>query len=150
MFRAPIGLYRARIGWLLGRRFLCVTHTGRKSGLPRKAVVEVVHYDAAKPAAYVVAAWGERCDWYRNVMATPAVEVRIGAQCWPHPQHRLLDTGETLELLQTYRACHPRAWKRVAPILGFPPELDSPEAHRELAKVRALMFWPDTAGQSTS
>ena len=42
LFRMPIGLYRLRLGWLLGDRFLLLHHTGRKSGLPRQAVVEVV------------------------------------------------------------------------------------------------------------
>ena len=40
-FRLPIGLYRLRLGWLLGDRLL-LTHIGRKSGLPRQAVIEVV------------------------------------------------------------------------------------------------------------
>jgi len=34
-FRAPIWLYRAHLGWLLGYRFVLLTHTGRKSVLPR-------------------------------------------------------------------------------------------------------------------
>ncbi len=34
--RLPIWLYRARLGRLLGERFLLLTHIGRKSGLPRQ------------------------------------------------------------------------------------------------------------------
>jgi hypothetical protein len=45
--RLPIWLYRWRLGWLLGDRFLLLTHTGRKSGLPRQVVLEVVHHDEA-------------------------------------------------------------------------------------------------------
>ncbi len=33
-FRIPIILYRLGLGGLLGTRFLLLTHTGRKSGLP--------------------------------------------------------------------------------------------------------------------
>lgn len=40
--RMPNGLYRARLGWLLGKRFLMLLHMGRKSGLVRRAVVEVI------------------------------------------------------------------------------------------------------------
>jgi hypothetical protein len=32
--RAPVGLYRARLGFLLGPRMLMLEHTGRKSGAP--------------------------------------------------------------------------------------------------------------------
>ena len=33
--RLPIWLYRLHLSWLLGERFLLLTHTGRNSGLPR-------------------------------------------------------------------------------------------------------------------
>ena len=42
LVRAPIWLYRLGLGGLLGRRFLLLTYTGRKSGRPRQVVLEVV------------------------------------------------------------------------------------------------------------
>ena len=44
-FRLPIWLYHSHLGWLLGTRFVLLTHTGRKSGLSRQTVLEVVRYD---------------------------------------------------------------------------------------------------------
>src|SRR5689334_1392695 len=35
MYRLPVWLFHVHLGWLLGNRFLLLTHTGRKSGLPR-------------------------------------------------------------------------------------------------------------------
>ena len=32
MFKLPLLLYRLRLGWLLGRRFMLLTHVGRRSG----------------------------------------------------------------------------------------------------------------------
>jgi hypothetical protein len=32
MLRLPIWAYRARLEWLLGRRFVCIEHVGRRSG----------------------------------------------------------------------------------------------------------------------
>ena len=32
--RAPVRLYDLGLGWLLGRRFTCLTHVGRRSGTP--------------------------------------------------------------------------------------------------------------------
>ena len=46
LVRAPIWLYRARLGFLFGERLLMLEHTGRKSGLLRLAVLEIV----ARPA----------------------------------------------------------------------------------------------------
>ncbi|MFL7870015.1 MAG: nitroreductase family deazaflavin-dependent oxidoreductase, partial [Anaerolineales bacterium] len=62
--RLPIWLYRLRLGWLLGDRFLMLTHTGRKSGLPRHVVIEVVQHDKETDTYYVVSGWGEKSDWY--------------------------------------------------------------------------------------
>ena len=51
--RAPIGLYRARLGFLLGSRLLMLEHLGRKSGARRYVVLEVVA--RPRPGTYVVA-----------------------------------------------------------------------------------------------
>jgi hypothetical protein len=44
-FQLPIWLYRLRLGWLLGDRFLLLPHIGRKSGQVRQTVLEVVRHD---------------------------------------------------------------------------------------------------------
>lgn len=43
--RAPVALYRWRLGWLLGHQFILLVHVGRQRGLERRTVLEVVHYD---------------------------------------------------------------------------------------------------------
>lgn len=78
LFRLPVVLHRARLGWLLGSRFLMLTHTGRISGLPRQTVLEVVHLDPAEGNYYLVAAYAERADWFRNITREPNVEVTAG------------------------------------------------------------------------
>lgn len=75
--RAPIWLYRWHLGWLLGERFLMLTHTGRKSGLPRHTVIEVVTSDKSTGAYFVTAAWGEKADWYLNIRKNPNVLVQV-------------------------------------------------------------------------
>jgi deazaflavin-dependent oxidoreductase (nitroreductase family) len=145
VFRAPVLLYRVGLGGLLGRRFLYVMHTGRRSGRRRETVLEVVEYDRSVPEAFVVAAWGERSDWYRNITAAAAVEVRVGVQRWRHPQHRVLDTEETVRLLETYRASHPYAWNRLAPVIGFPADPGDPAFREATAKIRSLAFTPHRA-----
>jgi hypothetical protein len=64
LMRLPIYLYRLDLGWLLGHRFLLVTHRGRRTGLLRQTVVEVLHYDPATRESVVLSALGERADWY--------------------------------------------------------------------------------------
>lgn len=142
LLRAPIWIYRARLGRLLGHRFVYLAHTGRRSGLRREVVVEVVRYDAAVPEVVVVAAWGKNPDWYANLRAAPALEVRIAGQRWEHPEHRFLDGAGTLAVLRAYGTAHPRAWRRLAPVLGFPADLDDPRWPDLAREVHAVAFRP--------
>lgn len=132
LLRAPIWFYRNGWGWLFGHRLLYIVHIGRKSGRRREVVAEVVRHDPATPEVVVIAAWGRTPDWYRNLKAAPAAEVRISGRRWESPRHRFLDSAETLAVLEDYRRAHPHAWKRIAPLLGFPVNLDTdavPDAH---------------------
>jgi len=45
LLHLPVHLYHARLGVLLGHRFLLLVHTGRKTGAARETVLEVLHYD---------------------------------------------------------------------------------------------------------
>jgi hypothetical protein len=61
-FRLPIYLYRLNLGWLLGNRFLLLVHRGRKSGLLRETVLEVLLHDPATRESVVLSAGGEKSD----------------------------------------------------------------------------------------
>ena len=140
--RAPIWLYRARLGALLGRRFLYLAHRGRTTGLRREVVLEVVGIDKARREAYVVAAWGRRSDWLRNIEAAPAIEVRLGRRSWSEPQHRLLDAAETAALLRDYGRRHPRAWRALAPRLGLTADLAPDTVAEAVSRFPAVAFSP--------
>ena len=145
LLRAPIWLFRARLGWALGHRLVYIAHRGRTSGLRRDVVVEVVRYDPSVPEVVVIAAWGKNPDWYRNLRAAPAIEVRIAAQRWQQPDRRFLDQAETLAVLHAYQRAHPRAWTRIAPLLGFPMDLADPRWPGLAGKVHAVALTPHHA-----
>lgn len=114
--RAPLRVYRARLGFLFGSRLLMLEHTGRTTGAVRRAVLEVVgHPD---PGTYVVASgFGGRAQWYRNVLADPRVRVAVS---WHGPAPataRALPAEEAAALLAAYRMRHPRWWRAFRPIL---------------------------------
>ena len=71
LVRAPIWLYRWRMGARLGSRFLVLEHLGRVSGQRRYVVLEVV--DHPLRSYVVVARLGDRAQWLRNVQANPRV-----------------------------------------------------------------------------
>lgn len=145
VFRAPVLLYRVGLGGVLGRRFVYVVHTGRRSGRRRRTVLELVGYDDTIPEAFVVAAWGERSDWYRNITASRAVEIRVGRRRWRRPGHRVLDAAETVRLLASYRTSYPYAWKVLARAMGLPANPDHPAFREATTGIRALAFTPQRA-----
>ncbi len=132
-WRLPIWLYRARLGWLLGSRFLLLTHTGRKSGLPRHAVLEVVRHDRATNTYFVASGFGEKSDWFRNVMKTPQVAIQVGRREMAATAERLPLEDAERELLD-YGRRHPRALRNLARILGYRIE-NTEEDVRALAQV---------------
>jgi deazaflavin-dependent oxidoreductase (nitroreductase family) len=114
--RAPVGLYRAGLGFVFGSRLLMLEHIGRRSGARRHVVLEVV--DHPRPGTYiVVSGFGGRAQWFRNVRADPRVRVYAGSRRPARATARLLDTEEASAALTAYEARHPRAWARLKPVL---------------------------------
>lgn len=111
-FRLPIWIYRLGLGRILDHRLLLIVHRGRKSRLLREAVVEVVRYDRASHACVVMAGWHGTTDWYRNVQAEPALEIRVGRERFA-PAQRFLTTDETIAELRSYVERHPRLARQV-------------------------------------
>jgi len=113
--RAPIWLYRARLGFIFGSRLLMLEHTGRKTGIRRYVVLETV--DHPDPGTWIVAAgFGDRAQWLRNVRANPRVRVWTGASGPRRATARPLTPRETAAALAAYADRHPRAWAALKPV----------------------------------
>ena len=74
-FRVPVWMFRLGFGGFMSW-WIMLTTVGRKSGLPHRTVVDIVQRDGNK--TYVVAAYGRRADWVRNLQANPSLEGQIG------------------------------------------------------------------------
>ena len=101
LFRAPVNLYRWNWGWLLGHRFLLLIHVGRRTGLRRRTVLEVMEYRKEGPEAVVMSAFGRNADWLRNIEATPGPEVVIASQHFV-AAHRFLEEEEAMRVITGY------------------------------------------------
>jgi deazaflavin-dependent oxidoreductase (nitroreductase family) len=117
-FRLPMYLYDLGLGRLLGHRFLLLTHRGRKTGRVRRTVLEVIRYDPTVRESVVASGWGEKADWYRNLIANPALEVQTGRDRYA-PIQRFLAKEEVRNELASYERRHPWAARVLAPLLGF-------------------------------
>jgi deazaflavin-dependent oxidoreductase (nitroreductase family) len=116
LVRAPIWLYRARLGFLFGSRMLMLEHTGRTTGARRLVVLEVVGQPA--PGTFIVASgFGERAQWLRNVMANPRVRVSVAGHGPRAATARRLPSAEADAMLADYTSRPPRAWAKFRTVL---------------------------------
>ena len=117
MFKLPLVLYRLRLGWLLGHRFMQLTHVGRRSGKVRKTVLAVLQFDAQTREVKAVSAWSAS-EWYKNIQAAPAQQVETG---WVRyaPVQRDLSAEELARLLVDYCRQHPIFSRMVCRIPGW-------------------------------
>jgi deazaflavin-dependent oxidoreductase (nitroreductase family) len=103
-FRAPLWLWRLGLGPLIGDLFLILTTTGRKSGQPRPIALE---YHRARGAIYVVSAFGERSNWYRNLLADPRVTVQTARATEAMRASHVIDDAELLEVYEVFKRRDP-------------------------------------------
>jgi deazaflavin-dependent oxidoreductase (nitroreductase family) len=112
-FRLPILLYHMHLGRLFGNRLLMLEHIGRKSGKTREAVIEVVRYDKSSGTYIVASGWGEKSDWFRNVMHSPEVCIHAAGRRMQARAVRLPQREAELEL-RDYVRRHPIAARNLA------------------------------------
>jgi deazaflavin-dependent oxidoreductase (nitroreductase family) len=78
LMRAPIWIYKARAGALLGSRVLMLEHIGRNSGARRYVVLEVIDHPA-RDTFVITSGFGTKAQWFRTIAANPSVRVYVGS-----------------------------------------------------------------------
>ncbi len=149
LFRLPVWVYRARLGALLGHRFVLIHHTGRTTGRSRQVVVEVVDHDRATGAVTVASGFGPRSQWYRNLLATPAATIELGSRTID-VHARPLSPEEAASAMAGYARAHPRTARRLARFMGFAVD-GSDEDYRAVGReVPMVRLEPDLRGGNGS
>ena len=98
--RFPINLYRLGWGGVLGwLPMLVMTTKGRRSGLARHVMVEFRRHGSKY---YVFSGWGERTDWYRNLLQHPRVTIQHGAHVFVAEATPVQDNAEALRALYLF------------------------------------------------
>ena len=100
IYRLPISLYRLGWGGILGwLPMLVMTTKGRRSGAPRHVMVEFRRHGSKY---YVFSAWGERTDWYRNLLQHPRVTIQHGADVFSADARPVQGNAEALRALYLF------------------------------------------------
>lgn len=140
IFKLPLLLYRLRLGWLMGKRFMRLTHVGRRSGKVRKTILAVLRFDHKTKEIYAVSAW-KGSDWTYNVQASPALQVETGFVRYT-PTQRTLAPEEIATAFVEYCQQRPLFSRMVCRIPGWKWD-SSYEEFLELARtLRGVAFRP--------
>ena len=118
LWRAPIWIYRLGLGGLIKKRMLLLHHTGRKSGLPRQNVLEIVDHDQATGTYYVASGFGKKSDWYKNITKQPDVTITVGRKEMPVTAVPL-PPEESGQALVDYAHRNPTAARSLMKICGY-------------------------------
>jgi deazaflavin-dependent oxidoreductase (nitroreductase family) len=109
--RFPLLMYRLGLGDLLNSLHLMVLTTrGRKSSQPRHTPIE---YRRHGRKIYLVSAWGERPNWYQNVLTDPVVTVQLGTKTYSGRGYQVVDKAEALRALSLFRRIAPARYDAV-------------------------------------
>jgi len=150
LLRVPIILYRLRLGWLLGRRFLLLTHVGRKSGVEHGTVLEVLRHDPETGRCIIASGWGEKAQWFRNVMANADVRYTVGVHEQAGRAMRV-SIEEGGRELRDYGARHPRALRSLAKMMIGGEFEGTDDQYRILSsRVPVLEIRPTHGGSGTT
>ncbi len=142
ILKLPLVLYRLRVGWLLGHRFMQLTHVGRRSGKLRRTVLAVLSFDAQTREIKAVSAWNAS-EWYKNIQAAPALQVETGSTHYV-PVQRDLSQEEIARLFVEFRRQHPIFSRMVCRIPGWKWD-SSYEEFLDLARtLRGVAFQPSS------
>ncbi len=132
--KSPVLLWRMGLGPLVGRLFMLLTTTGRKSGIPRRTPVEYHELGGRK---YIFAGW-PNSDWYKNIQADPHVTIQTSDGVEAVTARRL--TTEE-ELSQAYDLFEQTAFMQgMERIFGV--EIDKDTFLKEKDKYHILTFDP--------
>ncbi|NTU81569.1 MAG: nitroreductase family deazaflavin-dependent oxidoreductase [Chloroflexales bacterium] len=129
-----LGLGPSMSLWPAGTgRIMVLCHTGRKSRLPRKTPL---NYAIVDGDVYLAAGVGALADWYKNIKATPEVELWLPDGRWDGVAEELADDDPRRTVLMREVL---RGSGFVAPLVGVDPNrLSNAELELDTLKYRLI------------
>jgi len=140
LWRAPLLFWRLGLGPISGRLFLVLTVRGRKSGLPRYTMLEYYKLDGNK---YVTCAFGERAQYYRNILADPHVTVQTADGTERARTVRVTDDDEMMMVYELFKRRDPPLFYTYLNMLGIKPTAEDVLIHKN--RIHFLRFEPTEA-----
>ncbi len=152
--RAPLRLHRLGIRGLerlIGIDWIVITTRGRRSGVPREVMLDVIDHDEARDTWYVQPADGRRANWFQNLLANPTVTVEVRGR---HFEATARDaTGpEGADVVLRFIRTHPLYARLIVWMLRYVDSIDHPDEtlRAQLTTVPVMALRPITSEDSRS
>ncbi len=101
----PQAAYALGLGPKMGRMILLLATTGRKSGKRR---VTPLQYEEVDGKIIVMAAYGLKADWVKNIQANPCVDVQVKEHHFSGQALLITDAEKLADMLELRLQRHPR------------------------------------------
>jgi deazaflavin-dependent oxidoreductase (nitroreductase family) len=125
--RLPILGYRLGLGSLVDSlKIMVLTTRGRTSGLPRHTAIE---YRQHGSKIYVISIWGNRPNWFQNLLKCPEVTMQRGSHLSAATAHQVTNSGEALRVLHLFRRRAPGIYDSIIARLTARESIDSRTLH---------------------
>jgi deazaflavin-dependent oxidoreductase (nitroreductase family) len=150
LFGAPSWLYRWRLGWLAGHRFLLLTYRGRRTGRTFRTVLEVIRYDPATHESTVMSGYGPTAGWYLSLRSAPGLRIQTGRLDYA-PHQRFLEPDEIRKAAESFCRDDPleaRLMPRVLARMGAPGIDGSERPSEAMASLPMVAFRPNPDGSA--
>jgi deazaflavin-dependent oxidoreductase (nitroreductase family) len=124
-----------------------LVHRGRRTGHLHRTVLEVVRFDPGTGESIVAVAYGLSADWYRNILAGPALAIYTGRDSYT-PAQRFLTVDQVEAELADYERRYPRLLRVLLRMIGI--EYDGTARGRRAlaAHLPMVAFRPPEPGQA--
>lgn len=137
----PTWLFRARLGFVMGKRFLMIEHRGRKSDKLYRTVLEVAGRYAQNGEFIVTSGTGAKADWYLNLKAGKLDAVWIGSK--RHTASvRFLEAEEAGSVFRDYETAHPKAAVKLMDQMGVSYDGTDPGRIEMMRSIPMVSFTP--------
>lgn len=139
--QSPKWIFRARLGFLFGSRFLLLEHVGRTSEKVYQTPLEVASRDHRRDEYIVTSGTGVNADWYRNIRANPAGAIWLGSHRYAAVQ-RFLPTEEAVERMKAYEREHPKTAAKLESMMGVSHDETDESWTAMMEKIPMIGFTP--------
>lgn len=138
--KAPTYLFRAKLGFVFGRRFVMIEHRGRKSGNLYRTVIEVAGRKPDTGEYICTSGTGPQADWYRNLLADGLEAVWVGSTRHDNATVRFLEAEEAAGFMADYEREHPKTAAKLYDVMGVSYDGTDEDRVRMMGEIPMVAF----------